>query len=182
MPYIFGKLWHLAIIWAIRTAFQCILQGVIFLLANHTRLSPTSENDSYTHTRAIEDNLFYPDSRVMIGHNWYSLICILFSFTNPPNTRPNSACHKLHAWLAGLSCSAEHLNPAPGLEFLTQQWAGGPWVTGVGRALLWRHFQRSDWLPGPSLLLIGWACKGGPCASRSTPRNQDDWNELITLI
>ena len=46
MPYIFGKLWHLAIIWAIRKAFQCILQGVRFLLANHTRLSPTSDNDS----------------------------------------------------------------------------------------------------------------------------------------
>ena len=47
MPYIFGKLWHLAIIWAIRRAFQCILQGVRFLLANHTRFSPTSDNDSY---------------------------------------------------------------------------------------------------------------------------------------
>ena len=47
MSYIFGKLWHLAIIWAIRKAFQCILQGVRFLLANHTRLSPTSENESY---------------------------------------------------------------------------------------------------------------------------------------
>ena len=47
MPYIYGKLWHLAIIWAIRKAFQCILQGVKFLLANHTRLSPTSENESY---------------------------------------------------------------------------------------------------------------------------------------
>ena len=47
MPYIFGKLWHLAIIWAIRKAFQCIQQGVRFLLANHTRHSPTSENDSY---------------------------------------------------------------------------------------------------------------------------------------
>ena len=47
MPYIFGKLWHLAIIWAIWKAFQCILQGVRFLLANHTRLSPTSENESY---------------------------------------------------------------------------------------------------------------------------------------
>ena len=47
MSYIFGKLWHLAIIWAIRKEFQCILQGVRFLLANHTRLSPTSDNDSY---------------------------------------------------------------------------------------------------------------------------------------
>ena len=47
MPYIFGKLWHLAIIWAIRKAFQCILKGVRILLANHTRISPTSENDSY---------------------------------------------------------------------------------------------------------------------------------------
>ena len=47
MPYIFGKLWHLARIWAIRKAFQCILQGVRVLLANHTRISPTSDNDSY---------------------------------------------------------------------------------------------------------------------------------------
>ena len=48
MPYIFGKLWHLAIILDLRKAFKCILQGVRFLLANHTRLSPASENDSYT--------------------------------------------------------------------------------------------------------------------------------------
>ena len=47
MPYIFGKLWHLAIIWDIRKAFQCILQGVRILLANHTRISPTSDSDSY---------------------------------------------------------------------------------------------------------------------------------------
>ena len=47
MPYIFGKLWHLAIIWAIRKAFQGILQGVRILLANHTRISPTSDNDSH---------------------------------------------------------------------------------------------------------------------------------------
>ena len=47
MPYIFGKLWHLAMIWAIRKAFQCILQGVRILLAKYTRISPTSENDSY---------------------------------------------------------------------------------------------------------------------------------------
>ena len=46
MPYIFGKLWHLAIIWAIRKAFQCILQGVRILLAKYTRISPTSENES----------------------------------------------------------------------------------------------------------------------------------------
>ena len=57
MPYIFGKLWHLAIIWPIRKSFQCILQGVRFLLANHTRLSPTSENDSYTETHRIYRNL-----------------------------------------------------------------------------------------------------------------------------
>ena len=47
MPYIFGKLWHLAIIWPIRKAFQCILQGVRILLAKYTRISPTSENESY---------------------------------------------------------------------------------------------------------------------------------------
>ena len=48
MPYIFGKQWHLAITWAVRKAFQCILQGVRFLMANHTLLSPTSDNESYT--------------------------------------------------------------------------------------------------------------------------------------
>ena len=47
MPYIFGKLWHLAIIWAIRKAFQYILQGVRILLAKYTRFSPTSDNESY---------------------------------------------------------------------------------------------------------------------------------------
>merc|ERR1712047_157807 len=47
MPYIFRKLWHLAMIWAIRKAFQCILQGVRILLAKYTRISPTSENESY---------------------------------------------------------------------------------------------------------------------------------------
>ena len=54
MPYIFGKLWHLSIIWAIRKAFQCILQGVRILLAKYTRISPTSENDSY---RPPKDNI-----------------------------------------------------------------------------------------------------------------------------
>ena len=33
-------------------AFQCILQGVRFLLANHTRLSPTSENESYPYMQS----------------------------------------------------------------------------------------------------------------------------------
>ena len=47
MSYIFGKLWHSAIIWPIRKSFQCILQGVIFLLAKQTRLSGTSDNESY---------------------------------------------------------------------------------------------------------------------------------------
>ena len=47
MPYIFGKLGHLAIIRAIRKAFQSILQGVRFLLAKQTLLSPTSDNESY---------------------------------------------------------------------------------------------------------------------------------------
>ena len=47
MSYIFGKLWHLAIIWPIRKSFQCILQGVRFLLAKQTRLSGTSDNESY---------------------------------------------------------------------------------------------------------------------------------------
>ena len=48
MSYIFGKLWHLAIIWPIRSSFQCILQGVRFLLANHSVLSWISETFSYS--------------------------------------------------------------------------------------------------------------------------------------
>ena len=48
MSHIFGKLWHSAIIWSISKSFQCILQGVRFLLANHTLLSGTSENELYT--------------------------------------------------------------------------------------------------------------------------------------
>ena len=48
MSYIFGKLWHSAIIWSIRKSFQCIPQGVRFLLAKQTRLSGTSDNESYT--------------------------------------------------------------------------------------------------------------------------------------
>ena len=47
MSYIFGKLWHLAIIWSIRKSFQCIPQGVRFLLAKQTWLSGTSDNESY---------------------------------------------------------------------------------------------------------------------------------------
>ena len=57
MPYIFGKLWHLAIIWVIRKAFQCILQGVRILLAKYTRISPTSENDSYLEHRTCRGNV-----------------------------------------------------------------------------------------------------------------------------
>ena len=48
MSYIFGKLWHSAIIWAIRKSFQCFIQGVRFLLAKQTRLSGTYDNKSYT--------------------------------------------------------------------------------------------------------------------------------------
>ena len=47
MSYIFGKLWHSAMIWPIKKSFQYILQGVRFLLAKQTRLSGTSDNESY---------------------------------------------------------------------------------------------------------------------------------------
>ena len=47
MSHIFGKLWHSAIIWPIRKSFECILQDVRFLLANHTLLSGTSETFSF---------------------------------------------------------------------------------------------------------------------------------------
>ena len=70
MSYRFGKLWHLAIIWAVRKAFQCILEGVRFLLANHTRISPTSENESYPIHPSICPSLLLrsPFSDVAILH------------------------------------------------------------------------------------------------------------------
>ena len=57
MPYIFWKLWHLAIIWPIMKSFQCILQGVRFLLANQTLLSGTSENESYAQHNEISKHM-----------------------------------------------------------------------------------------------------------------------------
>ena len=69
MPYIFGKLWHLAIIWAIRKAFQFILQGVRILLANHTRISPTAENDSYID--------IYCDHPPTPGRLYFDIKCLL---------------------------------------------------------------------------------------------------------
>ena len=67
MSYRFGKLWHLAIIWAIRKAFRCILQGVRFLPANHTRLSPTSENDSYRYISIYARNVEWKVCFLTIG-------------------------------------------------------------------------------------------------------------------
>ena len=66
MSYIFGKLWHLAIIWAIRKSFKCILQGVRFLLANHTRLSPTSDNESYTNATSFIYSYGFPLVLILI--------------------------------------------------------------------------------------------------------------------
>ena len=47
MSNIVGNLWHLAIIWPIRKWFLCILQGVRFLLADHTLLFGAYETFSY---------------------------------------------------------------------------------------------------------------------------------------
>ena len=69
MSYIFGKLWHSAIIWPIRKSFQCILQGVRFLLANHTLLSGTSENESY-----IEEEVLVLCNGVLT--QWVILMCL----------------------------------------------------------------------------------------------------------
>ena len=76
MPYIFGKLWHLAIIWAIRKAFQCILQGVRFLLAKQTRLSGTSDNESYFHRKVFFFSKYlypgpYSQLTIMVTHPGY---------------------------------------------------------------------------------------------------------------
>ena len=50
---------------------QCILQGVRFLLANHTQLSPTSENDSYL----VSECLLY--GLAILGKNPFFLFLIL---------------------------------------------------------------------------------------------------------
>ena len=87
MSYIFGKLWHLAIIWAIRKAFQCILQGIRFLLAKQTRLSPTSENDSYTDWEYIRvcSLSTYADISVTLSVNGNDIFLYqLNSFSNSP--------------------------------------------------------------------------------------------------
>ena len=66
MSYFFGKLWHSAIIWPIRKSFQCTLKGVRFLLAIQTRLSGTSDNESYMNS----SNPFIPPLKV---HSMLSL-------------------------------------------------------------------------------------------------------------
>ena len=79
MSYIFGKLWHSAIIWPIRKSFQCILQVVRFLLAKQTRLFGTSDNESYTaldrltgtllgsHRRCHDDALYPARFSLLVG-------------------------------------------------------------------------------------------------------------------
>merc|ERR1712107_455815 len=79
MPYIFGKLWHLAIIWAIRKAFQCILQGVRILLAKYTRISPTSENESYP--EANRDPVIIAHYPFTYRRNWVLCLFLLMSRT-----------------------------------------------------------------------------------------------------
>ena len=80
MPYIFGKLWHLAIIWAIRKAFQCILQCVRFLLANHSLLSGTSETFSY----------IYIERKILTFSKSHLL---LYVFPSEPHTGENIFSH-----------------------------------------------------------------------------------------
>ena len=113
MSYIFGKLWHLAIIWAIRKAFQCILQGVRFLLANHTRLSPTSENDSYifrsarTSCRTFDFSRPVPSTRpVRNNFSWVHR----WAVTLPPGLRYPSNCIFYESWWCQLSNSDENTN------------------------------------------------------------------------
>ena len=88
MPYIFGKLWHLAIIWAIRKAFQCILQGARFLLANQTRLFPTSDNESY-HRCTLEDIII--QNTDFTWSTFYNVLLALFYIQIPTGTQRESA-------------------------------------------------------------------------------------------
>ena len=84
MSYIFGKLWHLAIIWANRKAFQCILQGVRFLLAKQTRLSPTSNNESYWYGWSLDESWF-PGHKISLSMLWSIYV--------------PSVCLYIHQWL-----------------------------------------------------------------------------------
>ena len=82
MLYILGKLWHLAIIWPIRKAFQCILQGVRILPAKYTRISPTSENDSYgqnSRGRGRESKCRFMQTLCPIYPHWHLSIFIYFN-------------------------------------------------------------------------------------------------------
>ena len=47
-------------------SFKCILQDVRFLLANHTRLSPTSDNESYTNATSFIYSYGFPLVLILI--------------------------------------------------------------------------------------------------------------------
>ena len=95
-------------------------------------------------------------------------------------TRSYSVSHKVLAWpafpaLQNIWTLHQGLNFQPNSGLRAAGWP-------VGRAAESHLIQLSHWLLVQCFRLIGWAVKGGPCAPRSTPRNWDDWNELITLI
>ena len=105
MPYIFGKLWHLAIIWAIRKAFQGILQGVRFLLENHTRLSSTSENDSYIHKKQsllIQKSIFLWMKKLL--RSW----CVLQLGVIHTINQPTSHLTSMSLCYGGKTCNMSH--------------------------------------------------------------------------
>ena len=111
MPYIFGKLWHLAIIWAIRKAFQCILQGVRFLLANHTRLSPTSDNDSYQIFPKPKPRLF-SETKLLQNRNRYFFSETKFSDTETETFKKLAKVSKPRSFETEMSISV-HTPPLP---------------------------------------------------------------------
>ena len=68
------KLWNLAIIWPIRKSFQCILQGVRFLLAKQTWLSRTSDNESYLYCINTLYTYKLCVSFIVVLYIWYAYV------------------------------------------------------------------------------------------------------------
>ena len=130
MPYIFGKLWHLAIIWAIRKVFQCILQGVRFLLANHTVLSGTSATVSYIYPQMVGRTTKWFHIRQCLSLYW------IYSANNSAILSCYFSCGTVYVTLrqkiSRLYLSHQHFPGAhfAGAQFATPRFSMGPNLPG----------------------------------------------------
>ena len=130
MPYIFGKLWHLAIIWAIRKAFQCILQCVRFLLANHTRLSPTSENDSYAYRYILYMHMLFTQGTAYTStgtEHYFSSVSL--------DAKDKSRHETFNSWRRRLTSFAG--KKTRGWRRDWYRWGGGTTILNLTLTLIW---------------------------------------------